>query len=213
MVRREFSVGQLQTTTDLGRPRLVVLSACENRPGRYHQQSRRVHRPPRHLHGARRGRRRRHAVAGDDTATALLMARFYELHIGERLPPASALSRAQAWLRDATNTDLQAYVENAVVSARLAPHLGEQIVQELSAEGLRRCATVGSRSNGSRRRADLNESPRTRRTRVPLRTPTSGAASCTPGFSPSRDAFAAAITRAMIAIGSTVSGRGPCCVQ
>ncbi len=74
----------------------------------------------------------------NDTATALLMARFYELHIGERLPPASALSRAQAWLRQATNSDLRAYVENAVVKARIAPRLGEQIVQELSVEGLRR---------------------------------------------------------------------------
>ena len=74
----------------------------------------------------------------NDTATALLMARFYELHISERLKPASALSHAQAWLRDATNTDLQAYVETAVVDARIAPQLGEQIVQELTAEGLRR---------------------------------------------------------------------------
>jgi CHAT domain-containing protein len=133
-----LSIGRLQTTTDLGRPRLVVLSACEtglvditSNPDEF------IGLPGTFMALGAAG------VIGtlwpvNDTATALLMARFYELHISERLPPASALSRAQAWLREATNTDLQAYVENAVVSARIAPHLGEQIVRELSAEGLRR---------------------------------------------------------------------------
>ena len=133
-----LSVGQLQATTGLGRPRLVVLSACEtglvditSNPDEF------IGLPGTFMALGAAG------VVGtlwpvNDTATALLMARFYELHIGERLAPASALSRAQAWLRDATNTDLQAYVESAVVNARIAPHLGEQIVQELSAEGLRR---------------------------------------------------------------------------
>jgi CHAT domain-containing protein len=133
-----LSVGQLQATTGLGRPRLVVLSACEtglvdiiSNPDEF------IGLPGTFMALGAAG------VVGtlwpvNDTATALLMARFYELHIGERLKPASALSRAQAWLREATNADLQAYVETAVVSARIEPQLGEQIVQELSAEGLRR---------------------------------------------------------------------------
>ena len=58
--------------------------------------------------------------------------------IGERLAPPSALNRAQSWLRDATNSDLLAYVESAVADARIASHLAEQIARELSADELRR---------------------------------------------------------------------------
>ncbi len=36
----------------------------------------------------------------DDAATALLMVKFYEEHLGGGLPPAAALRRAQLWLRD-----------------------------------------------------------------------------------------------------------------
>jgi CHAT domain len=53
-----LTVGKLQETDGLGRPRLVVLSACET--GLYDI---RIHRPPRHLHRARRRRRARHALA------------------------------------------------------------------------------------------------------------------------------------------------------
>ena len=133
-----LSVGRLQATEGLGRPRLVVLSACETgliditaNPDEF------IGLPGTFMALGAAG------VIGtlwpvNDTATALLMARFYELHIGERLSPASALSRAQAWLRRATSADLQAYVQDAVVNARLAPHLGQQIAQELSLDGLRR---------------------------------------------------------------------------
>jgi CHAT domain-containing protein/tetratricopeptide (TPR) repeat protein len=133
-----LSIGLLQAADGLGHPRLVVLSACEtglleiiSNPDEF------IGLPSTFMALGAAG------VVGtlwpvNDTATALLMARFYELHIAERLSPASALSRAQAWLRTATNIDLQAYVESAVASARLAPDLAEQIVQELSADGLRR---------------------------------------------------------------------------
>ena len=133
-----LSVGHLQATDGLGRPRLVVMSACEtgllditSNPDEF------VGLPGTFMALGAAG------VVGtlwpvNDTATALLMARFYELHIGERLPPASALGRAQAWLREATNTDLQAYVADAVIKARLTPQLGAQIEQELSLEGMRR---------------------------------------------------------------------------
>ena len=45
----------------------------------------------------------------DDAATALLMARFYELHIGGGLAPADALKKAKVWLRTATRRELIAY--------------------------------------------------------------------------------------------------------
>ena len=133
-----LSIGRLQATDGLGHPRLVVLSACEtglveitSNPDEF------IGLPGTFMALGAAG------VVGslwpvNDTATALLMARFYELMIGEKLSPPSALSRAQLWLRDATNTDLLAYVESAVANARIAPHLAEQIARELSAEQLRR---------------------------------------------------------------------------
>ncbi len=44
----------------------------------------------------------------NDLSTALLMIKFYEYHLGSDygLPPASALRRAQCWLREATNENL-----------------------------------------------------------------------------------------------------------
>jgi CHAT domain-containing protein len=41
----------------------------------------------------------------DDLATALFMAKFYDLHLDGGLPPATALKQAQAWLREATRAD------------------------------------------------------------------------------------------------------------
>jgi CHAT domain-containing protein len=82
-----------------------------------------------------------------DTATALLMARFYELHMGEGLPSPIALSRAQTWLRAATNLDLQGHARLAAKEGRLDSHVAE-IEEELSAEQLRPLRN-NSRSNGS----------------------------------------------------------------
>ena len=42
-----------------------------------------------------------------DLAAAVLIDRFYGLHVGDGLPPAEALRRAQLWMRDATATDMQ----------------------------------------------------------------------------------------------------------
>ena len=50
-----------------------------------------------------------------DDATALLMAKFYELHREAALAPPTALARAQAWLREGSN---EALTEYARVAAR-----------------------------------------------------------------------------------------------
>ena len=42
----------------------------------------------------------------NDISTATLMSRFYIEHLGNRLDPASALHRAQGWLRTATARDM-----------------------------------------------------------------------------------------------------------
>ena len=61
-----------------------------------------------------------------DAATALLIAKFYELHMGQRLTPPTAFSRAQTWLRQATNADLPVYARLAAKQGRLeARHVAE----------------------------------------------------------------------------------------
>jgi CHAT domain-containing protein len=93
----------------LGRPRLVALSACEtglydtrNNPEEF------VGLPATFLQLGAAG-----VVATlwqvDDLATALLMAKFYDLHLAEKLAPPTALKQAQAWLREATRNELIAF--------------------------------------------------------------------------------------------------------
>jgi len=47
----------------------------------------------------------------NDISTAILMSRFYLEHLGNGLDPASALHRAQGWLRTATARDLADHYE------------------------------------------------------------------------------------------------------
>jgi CHAT domain-containing protein len=103
----------------LGRPRLVVLSACEtglydtrNNPEEF------VGLPATFLQLGTAG-----VVATlwqvDDLATSLLIAKFYELHLADKLSPPTALKRAQAWLREATRDDLIAYGRASAAAAKL----------------------------------------------------------------------------------------------
>ena len=133
-----LSVGRLLDTEGLGRPRLVVLSACET--GLYD-----IDRNANEFVGLP-GTFTALGAAGvlgtlwpvSDAATALLIAKFYELHMGTGLSPPAALSRAQTWLRQATNLDLQAYARTAAKRARLDSRHIAEIEQELSVEGLAR---------------------------------------------------------------------------
>ena len=136
--RKRLSVGQLLETDGLGRPRLVVLSACET--GLFEITSN-----PDEFIGLPAAFTALGAagVLGtlwpvSDTATALLIAKFYELHIGARLPPATALHRAQSWLRGATNRDLQAYAKGAAARNRIDGRQLAEIEEDLSPEGLAR---------------------------------------------------------------------------
>ena len=54
----------------------------------------------------------------NDASTALLMVRFYEFLLQDRLPPPVALRRAQLWLRDITNAELDAYLSRHEAVAR-----------------------------------------------------------------------------------------------
>ena len=104
--RKLLSVGTLLQADGLGRPRLVVLSACET--GLYD-----ISRNPDEFIGLP-GTFTALGAAGvlgtlwpvADTATALLIAKFYELHLGRHVAPPTALRRAQLWLRQASNVEL-----------------------------------------------------------------------------------------------------------
>ena len=136
--RALLTVGRLLEADGLGRPRLVVLSACETGP--YD-----IDRNPDEFIGLP-GTFTALGAAGvlgtlwpvSDAATALLVARFYELHMSERLAPPTALRRVQHWMRQATNADLAAYARLAVKQGRLKTRYAAEIEQEPSDEGLTR---------------------------------------------------------------------------
>jgi len=86
--------------------RLVVLSACETGLSEFQ-------RIPDEFLGLPAGFLQAGAPAVisslwpvSDLSTMLLMKHFYEGHLGENLPPAEALHRAQRWLCNATNQEL-----------------------------------------------------------------------------------------------------------
>jgi CHAT domain-containing protein/tetratricopeptide (TPR) repeat protein len=131
-----LSVDRLLGADGLGHPRLVVLSACETglteitaNPDEF------IGLPGTFLALGAAG------VIGtlwpvNDAATALLIAKFYDLHKGAGLAPPAALSKAQAWLRQSTRDELDAYAQAAAGQGRLeGRHLAE-IGEELGSGGL-----------------------------------------------------------------------------
>ncbi|MEO1610312.1 MAG: CHAT domain-containing protein, partial [Pseudomonadota bacterium] len=131
-----LTVGQLSQTAGLGRPRLVVLSACEtglfdvsNSPDEF------IGLPGAFMSLGASG------VLGtlwpvNDSATALLIAKFYDLHIGQGLQPPTALHRAKIWLRQATNGDIFAFSKYLNAKGYLSTRHLRDIEQEMSPEGL-----------------------------------------------------------------------------
>ena len=68
----------------------------------------------------------------------MLMAKFYELHMGSKLAPPAALWQAQSWLRQATNADLTAYAKLAAKKGRLENQHFASIERALSESELAR---------------------------------------------------------------------------
>jgi CHAT domain len=133
-----LTVGRLLETDGLGRPRLVVLSACET--GLYD-----INDNPDEFIGLPSTFTALGAsgVLGtlwpvSDVATALLIAKFYELHMGLGVAPPTALWRAQLWLRQATNAELEAYTRPATEQGRLENRHVAEIERDLGEEGLTR---------------------------------------------------------------------------
>lgn len=118
-MRQPLTVGALMDANDMSAPRLAVLSACET--GLYD-----IVTTPNEFTGLPAAFMRLGAGGVlatlwpvNDLSTALLIARFYDLHRGETLPPAAALRGAQGWLRNARQAELKAYLRGAVEEGRL----------------------------------------------------------------------------------------------
>ena len=54
-----------------------------------------------------------------DDATMLLIAKFYDLHVGEGIAPPTALKRAQEWLRTASRETLIDYAREAAIKGKV----------------------------------------------------------------------------------------------
>lgn len=141
-----LSVARISDADDLGRPRLVILSACETglsdivtaNPDEFVG-----------LSGAFVGLGAAGVVGTlwpvSDDATALLIAKFYELHLKAHLAPSAALRRAQLWLRDATADQLELYARPQRLEARHADALKQTLdrLQRASSTS-RNAATVNA---------------------------------------------------------------------
>jgi CHAT domain-containing protein len=133
-----LSVGRLLEADGLGRPRLVVLSACETGlSGTGRNPDEFIGLPGTFMALGASG-----VLATmwpvEDTATSLVMAKFYELHMGAKLSPPTALRRAQLWLRQATSGELRTYARDAAHQGRLESRHVAEIDRGLSEEGLKR---------------------------------------------------------------------------
>lgn len=127
-----LSVSRLADAKDLGRPRLVVLSACETGLSDINTRN------PDEFVGLPNSFAALGAVGilgtlwpVSDSATALLIAKFYDLHLGKGLPPPTALRQAQLWLRDASKAAIEAYAETAVTAGRLERRHLAEIAQDM----------------------------------------------------------------------------------
>jgi CHAT domain/Tetratricopeptide repeat len=185
-----LTVGQLLDTDDLGRLRLVVLSACETG---LHD----IDRNPDEFVGLP-GAFAALGAAGvvstlwpvDDEASWLLIAKFYDLHMGAQLlTPPTALSHAQAWLRSATTAQLRAYAKAEAARGRLQHRQLAEIERALSEERTPRRRLGGSIAAGAApttKRVSPSAPPtRPGRRRVPLcptPTPTTGPVLSTRGY-------------------------------
>jgi CHAT domain-containing protein/tetratricopeptide (TPR) repeat protein len=131
-----LSVDTLLEAEDLGRPRLVVLSACETG---LHD----VERLPEEFVGfpgafMTMGAQ---AVLGtlwsvDDCAATLLTAHFYDGHLQKSLAPAAALREAQLWLASATREELAAYAQQKGAQNRLAATAVRQLEAAIAGAGV-----------------------------------------------------------------------------
>ena len=115
-----LTVRDLLDRSDLGHPRLVILSACETGVFDFQRAPDEfIGLPATFLQVGSAG------VIGtlwpvDETSTALIMMKFYDFYFAKNLEPALALRRAQLWLREAARPALDAFLSELVRSGRLS---------------------------------------------------------------------------------------------
>ena len=105
----------------LGQPRLVVLAACET--GLYdifYNPDEFTGLPGAFISLGADGVLSTLWPVVDD-ATMLLIAKFYDLHVGEGIAPPTALKRAQEWLRTASRETLIDYARDAAIKGKVDP--------------------------------------------------------------------------------------------
>jgi CHAT domain-containing protein len=100
----------------------------------------------------------------NDISTAFLIAKFYDFHRKQSVPPARALQLAQAWIRQATLQDLRDYALAAVKDGRMSMQLATPLVhlrsktdEEVSDAGVSEQRTASE--SGDRRKAEQAPSP------------------------------------------------------
>jgi CHAT domain-containing protein len=131
-----LSVDALLEAEDLGRPRLVVLSACETG---LHD----IERLPEEFVGFPGAfmSAGAHAVLAtlwpvDDCATTLITARFYDGHLKNGLAPGAALRQAQLWLASATRQQLAAYTREKGTQCGLSAVTVRQLLATIDGAGV-----------------------------------------------------------------------------
>lgn len=130
---QRLTVADLAAAGTIGRPRLVFLSACETGlsydPDHLEEF---VGLPAAFLEAGAQS-----VVASlwrvPDVSVALLSMKFYELHIGRGLRPSAALRQAQLWQRDATASELYAYVnKQATEEGRMTQQQAAVLLADLA---------------------------------------------------------------------------------
>lgn len=64
-----------------------------------------------------------------DDAAALLIAKFYELHLGKGMAPAAALRSAQLWMRDATANEINRFATSQKMEARHVVEIAKTVAR------------------------------------------------------------------------------------
>jgi CHAT domain-containing protein len=70
--------------------------------------------------------------AVSDAASALLAAKFYDQHIGQRQTPAAALKAAQAWLKSATSAQCADFIETQIAAGKIDAAAAESMLGYLA---------------------------------------------------------------------------------
>jgi CHAT domain-containing protein/tetratricopeptide (TPR) repeat protein len=145
----KLTVGELADAEGLGHPRLVVLSACEtglydltNSPDEF------IGLPATFISLGAAG------VLGtlwpvSDAATALLIGKFYELHIENGQSPPTALHGAQLWLREATTDELEGFAKVASARGFLPSRHLTEIEDALNGKGAEHSRSLAGSETGA----------------------------------------------------------------